>query len=139
MLLNALCTSKGAHCFRIVYKEVKRMISSSFILVTTYLNMNPEQYFFGGGGFGGINKARVAKTIYVPVVNSAHSSTVQPEHRVYKEPESAPSTQPKSKPKPKPKRKAKKTVRFNTNQGRKRTAKKPVKKTQAKKIKFANF
>ncbi len=41
--------------------------------------------FFGGGGFGGINKSKVVKTVFVPIITPTQPKTTITEH-VYKEP-----------------------------------------------------
>ena len=46
---------------------------------------NDSSMFFGGGGFGGINKARVMKTVFVPISNPIQAKNTVSE-QVYKEP-----------------------------------------------------
>ena len=46
---------------------------------------NDNSSLFGGGGFGGINKARVMKTVFVPISKPTQTNNSGIE-QVYKEP-----------------------------------------------------
>ena len=46
---------------------------------------NDNSLFFGGGGFGGINKSKVMKTVFVPFSKPTQPINTSIEH-VYKEP-----------------------------------------------------
>ncbi len=87
---------------------------------------NDNSLFFGGGGFGGINKAKVMKTVFVPISKPTQPINASNEH-VYKEPIIR-----------------KKTIRKSSSKkkaAKKRQAKNLVKKkkTQAKKSKIDKF
>jgi len=90
---------------------------------------NDSSLFFGGGGFGGINKARVMKTVFVPISNPIQPKNTITE-QVYKEPITR-----------------KRAVRKTDSKRKKVTKKSPKKQQQSKKQqakknkidKFPNF
>ncbi len=92
---------------------------------------NDNSLFFGGGGFGGINKAKVMKTVFVPISKPTQSISPSKE-QLYKEPMIRKKTISKSSSK---KKVAKKIV------AKKRQAKNLVnkKKTHSKKNKIDKF
>ena len=66
--------------------------------------------FYGGSGFGGINKPNVIKTVIVPVASSSTTTvhkTAPTDPPVYKEAKKRRKTKPRKKSKAKPKKKRK--------------------------------
>ena len=59
---------------------------SNLSALTCHTHMtNDNSLFFGGGGFGGINKAKVMKTVFVPISKPTQSISPSKE-QLYKEP-----------------------------------------------------
>ena len=91
--------------------------------------------FYGGGGFGGINKAQESKTVYVPmsqpVANHLPSKLLRSlGPRIYKGGKRRVH---------KKKKRASKTSKKHRRVSKKPKKQKKVKKVSAKKLKFQNF
>ena len=89
---------------------------------------NDNTQFFGGGGFGGINKARVMKTVFVPISKPTQTNNAVNE-QVYKEPITRKRTIRKRAPKKKAQKKRQSKIQVKTQ----------VKKTKPKKNKIEKF
>ena len=89
---------------------------------------NDNSLFFGGGGFGGINKARVMKTVFVPISKPTETNNASKEH-VYKEPITRKRTIRKRASKKKSEKKGQTKIRVKNQ----------VKKTKPKKNKIDKF